>query len=53
MLEPRSDMPSEKVQHILFSGHIGANSAGCVDVRDVVSGEPVPFEDANGVLLSD
>mmetsp|Transcript_27395 Transcript_27395/g.63955 ORF Transcript_27395/g.63955 Transcript_27395/m.63955 type:complete len:550 (+) Transcript_27395:82-1731(+) len=40
-----------KVQHIFFSGHIGAKDSGCVDVRDVVSGEPIPFEEANGVFL--
>jgi len=40
-----------KVQHIFFDGHIKANAAHCVDVRDVVTGEPVPFADANGVYL--
>merc|ERR1712136_327807 len=40
-----------KVQHIFFDGHIRLDDAHCVDVRDVVSGEPIPFEVADKVFL--
>merc|ERR1711904_741198 len=39
------------VQHILFDGHIQANSAHCVDVRDVVSGEAIPLEAARDLFV--
>merc|ERR1712194_346383 len=34
------------VQHIFFDGNIQRGSAHCVDVRDVVSGESIPFKEA-------
>jgi len=40
-----------QVQHVFFDGHIGAAESGSVDVRDVVSGEPVPFAQAKDVFL--
>lgn len=40
-----------KVQHILFDGHILADDAHCVDVRDAVSGEPLPFETVEGSFV--
>lgn len=40
-----------KVQHIFFDGHMRLDDAHCVDVRDVVSGEPIPFEVADKVFL--
>jgi hypothetical protein len=36
-----------KVQHIFFDGHIKKNNAHCVDVRDVVSGKPLSFAEAD------
>ncbi|CAK0849796.1 unnamed protein product [Prorocentrum cordatum] len=40
-----------QVQHVFFDGRIGAADSGSVDVRDVVSGEPVPFAQAKDVFL--
>jgi hypothetical protein len=40
-----------QVQHIFFDGHIGSTDSGAIDVRDVVSGEPVPFAQAKDVFL--
>lgn len=40
-----------KVQHIFFDGHILKNNAHCVDVRDVVNGEPLPFAEADDVYM--
>lgn len=43
--------PAEtKVQHIFFDGHIQADDAHCLDVRDVVSGETIPLKEAKGVF---
>lgn len=39
-----------KVQHIFFDGCIGRGDARCVDVRDVVSGEPLSFEEVDGMF---
>lgn len=40
-----------KVQHIFFDGHIRKNNTYCVDVRDVVSGKPIPFSEAQDVFF--
>merc|ERR1719498_585209 len=40
-----------KVQHIFFDGHIQKDNAYCVDVRDVVNGEPLPFAEADDVYM--
>lgn len=40
-----------KVQHIFFDGNIQRGDAFCVDVRDVVSGEPISFKEVDGVFL--
>jgi len=40
-----------KVQHIFFDGHIQKGNAHCVDVRDVVNGEPLPFAEAEDVFM--
>ena len=34
-----------KVQHVFFDGHIMKDNAYCVDVRDVVNGDPVKYTD--------
>jgi len=39
------------IQHIFFDGHIGALDAGCVDIRDVLHGEPLAFYDAKDIFL--
>jgi hypothetical protein len=43
------DDAETKVQHIIFDGHIHAQDANCVDVRNVVNGEPIPYEDAKDI----
>lgn len=43
------DDAETKVQHIIFDGHMGANDANCVDVRECVKGEPIPYEDAKDI----
>jgi len=43
------DDAETKVQHIIFDGHIHAQDAHCVDVRNVVNGEPIPYEDAKDI----
>jgi len=40
-----------KVQHIFFDGHIQKRDAYCVDVRDVVNGDPLSFEEADDVYM--
>lgn len=40
-----------KVQHIFFDGHIQKGNAYCVDVRDVVNGEPLSFAEAEDVYM--
>eukprot|EP00931_Biecheleriopsis_adriatica_P024407 TRINITY_DN15217_c0_g1_i1.p1 TRINITY_DN15217_c0_g1~~TRINITY_DN15217_c0_g1_i1.p1 ORF type:complete len:572 (-),score=154.72 TRINITY_DN15217_c0_g1_i1:42-1688(-) len=44
-------MAETKVQHIFFDGNIGQENPYCVDVRDVVSGEPIPFAEAEDVFF--
>merc|ERR1719420_480344 len=45
------DDAETKVQHIFFDGHIRGDDAYCVDVRNVVTGEPMAYEDAKDVYL--
>merc|ERR1719235_2539725 len=45
------DDAETKVQHIFFDGHIHGDDANCVDVRNVVTGEPMAYEDAKDVYL--
>jgi len=40
-----------KVQHIFFDGHIQKGDAYCVDVRDVVNGDPLAFKEADDVYM--
>merc|ERR1719502_2076536 len=40
-----------KVQHVFFDGHIQKGDAYCVDVRDVVNGDPLSFAEANDVFM--
>jgi len=40
-----------KVQHIFFDGHIQKGNAYCVDVRDVVNGEQLPYSEAEDVFM--
>jgi hypothetical protein len=39
-----------KVQHIFFDGGMQYENPYCVDVRDVVSGNPIPSKEAEGVF---
>merc|ERR1719284_1748395 len=39
-----------KVQHIIFDGNMQYENAYCVDVRDVVSGKPIPLQESQGVF---
>lgn len=43
------DDAETKTQHIFFDGHIHANDANCVDVRNVVNGESIPYDEANDI----
>jgi len=43
------DDAETKVQHIMFDGHVHRNDAHCVDVRNVVNGETIPFEEAKDI----
>jgi len=45
------DEAETKVQQIFFDGNIHSNDAHCVDVRNVVNGGCVPFEEASDVYL--
>jgi len=40
-----------KVQHIFFDGHIQKDNACCVDVRDVVNGQPLSFAEADDTYM--
>lgn len=40
-----------KVQHVFFDGHIMKDNAYCVDVRDVVNGDPVKYTDAENAYM--
>lgn len=40
-----------KVQHIFFDGNVEKDDARCVDVRDVVTGESIPFTEAEDIFL--
>lgn len=40
-----------KVQHIFFDGNIGREDACCVDVRDVVTGNAIPFPEVKDVFV--
>jgi hypothetical protein len=51
LVDDAGGMAETKVQHIFFDGHIQANSAHCVDVRDVVSGEAIPLEAARDLFV--
>lgn len=44
-------IPETNVQHIFFDGNILAGSGYCVDVRDIASGNPQPFDDCDGMFL--
>merc|ERR1711904_717459 len=45
------DDAETKVQHIFFDGHIHSDDAHCVDVRNVVNGVSIPFEDAKDIYV--
>jgi len=51
LVDHAGGLAETKVQHIFFDGHVRAGDAHCVDVRDVVSGEPIAYQDADGVFL--
>jgi hypothetical protein len=40
-----------EVQHVFFDGSMKPGDAHCVDVREAVSGEPIPYKDADGLFL--
>jgi len=39
-----------KVQHVFFDGNIRLGDAHCVDIRDVVKGEPLPLSEVENVF---
>lgn len=43
------DDAETKIQHIMFDGHVQAGDAHCVDVRNVVNGETIPYDDAKDI----
>lgn len=45
------DDAETKVQHIFFDGHCHGNDAYCVDVRNVVNGDPIPYEDTKDIYI--
>jgi len=45
------DDAETKVQHVFFDGHIRGDDAYCVDVRNVVNGEQIPYEDAKDIYF--
>lgn len=45
------DSGETKVQHVFFDGNILGTSTNSVDIRDAVSREPVPFEEAKEVYF--
>jgi len=51
LVDHSGGMAETKVQHIFFDGAMGQSDARCVDVRDVVSGEPLPFSEVNDMFL--
>jgi len=51
LVDHAGGLAETKVQHIFFDGHIGKNDTHCVDVRDVVSGKPIPYSDAQNVFF--
>eukprot|EP00933_Yihiella_yeosuensis_P034811 TRINITY_DN2828_c0_g3_i1.p1 TRINITY_DN2828_c0_g3~~TRINITY_DN2828_c0_g3_i1.p1 ORF type:complete len:552 (+),score=122.51 TRINITY_DN2828_c0_g3_i1:138-1793(+) len=50
MVDHAGGYAETKVQHIFFDGNIRKGDAHCVDVRDVVSGDPIPFSEAEDVF---
>lgn len=51
LVDDAGGLAETKVQHIFFDGHIGKNDTHCVDVRDVVSGKPIQFSEAQDVFF--
>lgn len=51
LVDHAGGLAETKVQHIFFDGHIRETDAHCVDVRDVVSGEPLLLSQAEGLFL--
>lgn len=51
LVDHAGGLAETKVQHIFFDGHIGKTDAHCVDVRDVVSGKPIPYSEAQDVFF--
>jgi len=51
LVDNASGLAETKVQHIFFDGNISKGDAHCVDVRDVVSGEQIPFAEAEDIFI--
>lgn len=50
LVDHAGGLAETKVQHVFFDGNMGSGSAQCVDVRDVVTGEPLAQSDAEGLF---
>lgn len=44
-------LPETHVQHIFFDGNIQSGNGYCVDVRDIGSGNPQPFDDVDKMFM--
>lgn len=51
LVDHAGSLAETKVQHIFFDVQIGRDSFRSVDIRDVVSGEPIPYADANDLFF--
>jgi len=52
IVDDAGGMAETKVQHVFFDGYIrGGGDAYAVDVREAVTGEPVPYAQAEGVFF--
>jgi hypothetical protein len=51
LVDHAGSLAETKVQHIFFDGQIGRESYRSVDIRDVVSGEPIPYAEASDLFF--
>jgi hypothetical protein len=51
LVDHAGTLAETKVQHIFFDGQIGRESTRSVDVRDIVSGEPIPYTEAQDLFF--
>jgi len=51
LVDHAGSLAETKIQHIFFDGNIGRQSSSSVDVRDVVTGEPIKYNDAQDIFF--